>query len=47
MNEFVKRLYDFKGIYIIFWNQNSYYRYFLKNSTRYVYEIKSRNFIEI
>ena len=27
MNEFVKRLYDFMGIYIIFWSQNSHYRY--------------------
>ena len=23
MNEFVKKLYDFRGIYRIFWNQNS------------------------
>ena len=29
MNEFVKRLYDFKDIYIIFWSQNSHYRYFI------------------
>ena len=28
MDEFVKRLYDFMGIYRIFWSQNSYYRYF-------------------
>ena len=28
MDEFVKRLYDFKGIYRIFWSQNSHYRYF-------------------
>ena len=27
MNEFVKRLYDFMGIYKIFWSQNSDYRY--------------------
>ena len=27
MNEFVKRLYDFIGIYRIFWSQNSHYRY--------------------
>ena len=27
MNEFVKRLYDFMGIYRIFWSQNSHYRY--------------------
>ena len=27
MDEFVKRLYDFMGIYIIFWSQNSHYRY--------------------
>ena len=25
--EFVKRLYDFMGIYKIFWSQNSHYRY--------------------
>ena len=29
MDEFVKRLYDFMGIYRIFWSQNSYYRYLL------------------
>ena len=28
MNEFVKRSYDFMGIYRIFWSQNSNYRYF-------------------
>ena len=27
MDEFVNRLYDFMGIYIIFWSQNSHYRY--------------------
>ena len=27
MDEFVKRLYDFRGIYRIFWSQNSHYRY--------------------
>ena len=27
MDEFVKRLYDFMGIYRIFWSQNSHYRY--------------------
>ena len=27
MDEFVKRLYDFIGIYRIFWSQNSHYRY--------------------
>ena len=27
MNEFVKKLYDFRGIYRIFWSQNSHYRY--------------------
>ena len=27
MDEFVKRLYDFMGIYKIFWSQNSDYRY--------------------
>ena len=25
MNEFVKKLYDFKGIYRIFWSQNSHW----------------------
>ena len=29
MDEFVKRLYDFMGIYRIFWSQNSHYRYLL------------------
>ena len=36
MDEFVKRLYDFMGIYRIFWSQNSYYRYlpiFFRNSS--------------
>ena len=28
MDEFVKRLYDFRAIYRIFWSQNSNYRYF-------------------
>ena len=28
MEEFVKRLHDFRGIYRIFWSQNSHYRYF-------------------
>ena len=28
MDEFVKRLYDFRDIYRIFWSQNSHYRYF-------------------
>ena len=27
MDEFVKRLYDFMGIYKNFWSQNSHYRY--------------------
>ena len=27
MDEFVKRLYDFMGIYRIFWSQNSHYLY--------------------
>ena len=27
MDEFVKRLYDFMGIYRIFWSQNSHYQY--------------------
>ena len=29
MDGFVKRLYDFMGIYRIFWSQNSHYRYLL------------------
>ena len=29
MNEFVKRLYNFRGIHRIFWSQNSHYRYLL------------------
>ena len=29
MDEFIKRLYDFMGIYKIFWSQNSDYRYLL------------------
>ena len=29
IDEFVKRLYDFMGIYRIFWSQNSHYRYFI------------------
>ena len=29
MDEFVKRLYDFMGIYRIFWSQNRHYRYLL------------------
>ena len=29
VDEFVKRLYDFMGIYRIFWSQNSHYRYLL------------------
>ena len=28
MDEFVKGLYDFMGIYRTFWSQNSHYRYF-------------------
>ena len=28
MDEFVKRLYDFRGIYRIVLSQNSHYRYF-------------------
>ena len=28
MNEFVKRLHDFRGIYEIFESQNSHYQYF-------------------
>ena len=27
MDEFVKKLYDFMGIYKIYWSQNSHYRY--------------------
>ena len=51
MNEFVKRLYDFMGIYRIFWSQNSnyrylpiFYRYFFRNSSTSVCEIKVRRF---
>ena len=29
MDEFIKRSYDFMGIYRIFWSQNSHYRYLL------------------
>ena len=54
MDEFVKRLYDFRGIYIIFWSQNSHYRYFtdiyqyfFRNSNTLAHEIKFRNFAEI
>ena len=54
MDEFVKRLYDFRGIYRIFWSQNShyrylpiFYRYFIRNSSICAREIKSRNFVEI
>ena len=54
MDEFVKRWYDFKGIYKIFWSQNSHYRYFIdiyryffRNSSTSADEIKSRNFTEI
>ena len=28
MDEFLKKLYDFMGIYRIFWSQKSHYRYF-------------------
>ena len=38
IDEFVKRLYDFKGIYRIFWSQNSHYRYFT-NIYRYFTDI--------
>ena len=55
MDEFVKRLYDFRGIYRIFWSQNSHYRYFTdiyryftdffyRNFSTYAREMKSRNF---
>ena len=54
MDEFVKRLYDFRGIYRIFLSQNSHYRYFtdiyryfFKNSSTCAREIKSQNFAEI
>ena len=36
MDEFVKRLYDFMGIYRIFWSQiviTDIYRYFFRNSS--------------
>ena len=38
MDEFVNRLYDFMGIYRIFWSQNSHYRYFT-NIYRYFTDI--------
>ena len=51
MDEFVKILYDFMGIYRIFWSQNSHYRYFTyilpyfsRNSSTCVCEIKVRCF---
>ena len=51
MDEFVKRLYDFMGIYRIFWSQNShyqylpiFYRYFFRNSSTCVRDIKVRRF---
>ena len=47
MNGFVKRLYDFRGIYRIFWSQNSHYRYFFINFSTCAREIKSQNFAEI
>ena len=54
MDEFVKRLYDFKGIYIICWSQNShyrylsiFYRYFFRNSSTCTREIKFQNFTKI
>ena len=44
MDEFVKRLYDFMGIYIIFWSQNSHYRYFFRNSSTSARALQSRFF---
>ena len=40
MDEFVKRLYDFMGIYRIFWSQNSHYRYFFRKANTCAGEIK-------
>ena len=37
MNEFVKRLYDFMGIYRIFWGQNSHYQYFIDIFLQYMH----------
>ena len=45
MDEFVKRLYDFRSIYRIFWSQNSHYRYFT-DIYRYLTDIY-RYFIDI
>ena len=45
MDVFVKRLYDFMSIYIIFWSQNSHYRY-LPISYRYL-PISYRYFTDI
>ena len=53
MDEFEKRLYDFMGIYIIFWSQNSHYRYlpifndiyrYFTDIYRYFTDIFFRNF---
>ena len=51
MDEFVKRLYDFMSIYIIFWSQNSnyrylpiFYRYFFRNFSTSVRAPQSRLF---
>ena len=43
IDEFVKRLYDFMGIYRIFWSQNSHYRYLpiFTNIYRYFTDIFS------
>ena len=45
MDKFVKRLYDFMGIYKIFWSQNNHYRYFT-DIYRYFTDIY-RYFIDI
>ena len=44
MDEFVKRSYDFMGIYRIFWSQNSHYRYFFRTSNTSAHAPRSRFF---
>ena len=44
IDEFVKILYDFMCIYRIFWNRNSHYRYFYRNSSKYARKINMRHF---
>ena len=51
MDEFVKRLYDFRGIYRIFLESKQssliFYRYFFTSSSICAPEIKFQNFVEI